>query len=517
MQNLDGINQPFTCEQWADFGGIESYNIIDDGPLYTLYDLFSIDGSWHSIAVFDQDMVFRYYGFQEPADLIENVIENILSETNYIFSENIRITESSNDQKFPEISIDDNIIHLTWVSIAGNNKNIMYSKSENYGETFSSPIQINYVDNHIVAYGQSGPKIDTFNNKIYVTYTDDRNGLTSVYLNISDDYGETWQEEILVSDTQYLNMYQDFEVDNQGNLHLVYYNYAANYELEDVRYRSSAGSYTGFNASIVLGVVTDGMEPCDCCQPDLEVDDNGDIYVAYRNNEQNIRDTYIAVKRYSDENFSEYFQASDLQDFIGFCPSSGPSLDIEDSEIAIAYTSYNDQNVYTSISNLENMDFSDYINVNQNSNSFQNYPYILLDHNLHVVWVDQDGFDIYYGMRDVETNTMLNIQKINDDNTNSTQKDPIIYKHNGTLYSFWSDQRNDNYEIYFSKGIGESILLGDLNQDNIIDILDVVLIINFILGQESPNTVEGIVSDLNSDGIINIQDLILIINIILNN
>ena len=112
---------------------------------------------------------------------------------------------------------------------------------------------------------------------------------------------------------------------------------------------------------------------------------------------------------------------------------------------------------------------------------------------------------------------MLNIQKINDDNTNSTQKDPILYKGNGTLYSFWSDQRNGNYEIYFSKGIGESIILGDLNQDNIIDILDIVLIINFILGQDYPNAVEGIASDLNSDGTINIQDLILIINIILNN
>ena len=56
------------------------------------------------------------------------------STDNYIFSGNIRITESSNDQKFPEIAIDDSVIHLTWVSVAGNNKNIMYAKSEDYGE-----------------------------------------------------------------------------------------------------------------------------------------------------------------------------------------------------------------------------------------------------------------------------------------------------------------------------------------------------------------------------------------------
>ena len=39
----------------------------------------------------------------------------------YTFSDNIRLTESLNDQKFPEVAIDSNYIHLTWVSVAGIN------------------------------------------------------------------------------------------------------------------------------------------------------------------------------------------------------------------------------------------------------------------------------------------------------------------------------------------------------------------------------------------------------------
>ena len=58
---------------------------------------------------------------------------------------------------------------------------------------------------------------------------------------------------------------------------------------------------------------------------------------------------------------------------------------------------------------------------------------------------------------------------------------------------------------------------GDLNQDEIIDILDLVIIINGILGTSELTQLQTYASDINEDGIINIQDIILIINMILNN
>ena len=56
--------------------------------------------------------------------------------------------------------------------------------------------------------------------------------------------------------------------------------------------------------------------------------------------------------------------------------------------------------------------------------------------------------------------------------------------------------------------------LGDINTDSIIDILDVVNIVNFIMGNSEPTFEQQYLGDLNQDGIINIQDIILIINII---
>ena len=55
------------------------------------------------------------------------------------------------------------------------------------------------------------------------------------------------------------------------------------------------------------------------------------------------------------------------------------------------------------------------------------------------------------------------------------------------------------------------------NLDNIIDVLDLVLIINNILGNAEFSTVQFLASDINQDGIINIQDIILVVNMILNN
>ena len=62
---------------------------------------------------------------------------------------------------------------------------------------------------------------------------------------------------------------------------------------------------------------------------------------------------------------------------------------------------------------------------------------------------------------------------------------------------------------YLSDNVG---ILGDINGDESIDVLDVVLLVNMILGSETPNY---FTADINDDGSINVQDIITLINIIL--
>ena len=69
----------------------------------------------------------------------------------------------------------------------------------------------------------------------------------------------------------------------------------------------------------------------------------------------------------------------------------------------------------------------------------------------------------------------------------------------------------DDFVIeYISSGSG---IVGDVNNDESVDVLDIVLLVNMVLGFESPNFQ---LADINSDGSVNIQDIILVVNIILN-
>ena len=53
-------------------------------------------------------------------------------------------------------------------------------------------------------------------------------------------------------------------------------------------------------------------------------------------------------------------------------------------------------------------------------------------------------------------------------------------------------------------------IIGDVNGDQILDILDVVLMINMVLSNEYNS-----IADVNEDGVVNILDVILMVNILI--
>ena len=64
---------------------------------------------------------------------------------------------------------------------------------------------------------------------------------------------------------------------------------------------------------------------------------------------------------------------------------------------------------------------------------------------------------------------------------------------------------------YFST---QSSSAGDMNQDEILNILDIVILVNIVLSND-PTATQLASGDINNDGVLNILDIVQLVNIIL--
>ena len=72
--------------------------------------------------------------------------------------------------------------------------------------------------------------------------------------------------------------------------------------------------------------------------------------------------------------------------------------------------------------------------------------------------------------------------------------------------------------IIFPPVVSDSpqIVLGDVNFDGLINVLDIVSLISYVLLTEIPDSNQFLASDINQDGELNVLDVVLTVNIILN-
>ena len=85
----------------------------------------------------------------------------------------------------------------------------------------------------------------------------------------------------------------------------------------------------------------------------------------------------------------------------------------------------------------------------------------------------------------------------------------------GTRYA---GDDNDSYfddlflKVWQDADCMTTVMLGDLNQDEILNILDIIIMVNIILELDDYESL----ADMNEDGIVNILDVIALINTILD-
>ena len=152
-----------------------------------------------------------------------------------------------------------------------------------------------------------------------------------------------------------------------------------------------------------------------------------------------------------------------------------------------------------------------------------NYDYLDLsivevDEELITVYIEQSvnmSGDIHAVRLDINGNSVWTNDYVEITNSNTPKSDMMIEKGLGCVFVTWSE--NNTVYAHCLKddgtlGTPEVSELGDINSDGNIDILDVVMLVNYILSSDT-SELEG--ADINSDDNINILDVVTLVGIIL--
>jgi len=106
------------------------------------------------------------------------------------------------------------------------------------------------------------------------------------------------------------------------------------------------------------------------------------------------------------------------------------------------------------------------------------------------------------------------------DGTSSNSVSPVHTYVNGGQYEVslivsnnFGMQSEPHLEII---QLGSTAMPGDVNEDEVLNILDIVIVVNFVLGNDNPDANEFSLADLNGDGTLNILDIVSLTNLILD-
>tara|TARA_B100000029_G_scaffold1611_1_gene1998 strand:- start:2222 stop:3709 length:1488 start_codon:yes stop_codon:yes gene_type:complete len=111
----------------------------------------------------------------------------------------------------------------------------------------------------------------------------------------------------------------------------------------------------------------------------------------------------------------------------------------------------------------------------------------------------------------ISSNDEISLYDINLDDDNNYISIESISNGNQALIFNTNYNNIESNQISFSVNFNENNLLGDLNYDGEINVVDIIMIINIILDEQFDD-----LADINEDEVINVMDIILLVNIILN-
>ncbi len=327
---------------------------------------------------------------------------------------------------------------------------------------FSTPTQIPLDGLNPNLWGGSlGPNMAAQGDDVYVTF--EVYG-QAIYVSHSGDGGLTWElpVEAFVPPVGRKATIPIIAVDSGGQPYVAYVN--TNNAEEDAYYGLVKSDDFGatFSAEVDASSASN-EEVCECCNGHLAVTENGDIYVAYRNNEANVRDIWLAKSTDGGVSFDSAYDIDETDWILSGCPSNGPHFTFSNDQVVATFFSgmgTAGSGVYYSTFDMEESMIGATVGVpaSDESSGGQNRPRITASGDtLGIVWQETFAGSTEIGMS-VSTSGVsgLTSEAFRLTDALTTQQQPDVLFAGGSFHVVYEDPDNGTvtYQEVSFGGVG---------------------------------------------------------------
>ena len=396
--------------------------------------------------------------------------------SNLTFSDVTNITNNTKDSVYAQIVADDNNLYMIWQesvpqNLNPNNYDIFFTKSEDNGTTFSDPLNLSnntgFSEHPQIAVSKNGifvvwaDNTDSNNTEIMFTKSEDNGTTFSKVMNLSNNPFNSNNQEISAFGENIYVVWQDIDGSNT-NSYSNLMNEAEKKPLSSITFRASLDNGEKFNEPIQLANNTRDSYPkvnsykehvyvvwnSESIKSSSESDKNSGLFFIKSSDKGNNFENSIRLAHY---NFGESQIAVNASDV--FIVWSGlHAKDIKDIYFVQSDdngTTFTDSYIIAEQdTNAENRNYIDKINSPSNVE--------LPANNLaYIVWQDkisQQNQDIFI-ITNLKNDENMQYNKIlNLSNNSGISECPSIAISKNYVYVVWEDITPGNHEILFTRG-----------------------------------------------------------------
>ena len=257
------------------------------------------------------------------------------------------------------------------------------------GVSFSTPYDI--LQEGILPSSWDGPEVAAKGDTVYVVFTSTATVQSSIMLIKSFDGGLTFSDTIRVSENDPMHKFRmsNIAIKDDGNPVVSYMQYLLNWMEPKQMVNTSVNFGDTFMGSVEGSFLAPG-EPCDCCKSSLVCSGN-DVFLLFRNNDNNARNSYISKSLDGGFSFTATADMDDYNWMLNSCPATTPrGILFQDSLFVIKRSGAtgNNEIVYSNVNKID-LNYSYNRNIDFINGIIQDYPEVTGNEDtIIVVWQD---------------------------------------------------------------------------------------------------------------------------------